>query len=131
MSIAANGNVVMNNDLVVNGNTGQPSDKNGLMKAMLLVRDNSSDNNTPGVAIEKCYDGVANRSFGTCGFSISTNGNLGVYITFPFVVADRFFSVTLSNPRGAEAPVVNVDPNNRNRILVMTDINSSFYLIVY
>ncbi len=142
VSIKSDGTVVTNNDLVVNGNTGQPSDKNGLMKAMLFV---SANGRNPGYTIERCYNGVSGSSSGTCGFSISQPGGAGpVYITFPFRVSDRFFSVTLAdslspNVRPPQVLLPSGDPSGRTLAVSITvsitafDIAdvTDFYLIVY
>ena len=71
--------------LLLTNDARQPANANGLVKAMIYV-------NTDGTII-RCYNGIANSSTGTCGFSISQS--FGSYsITFPFQVNNRFVSVT-------------------------------------
>jgi len=77
--------------MFANGNAGQARDRNGFVKAMILVNDNG--------AILRCYNGITNSSLGNCGFTVSNDSaQVGDWkIDFGFEVDDRFISVT---PKG-------------------------------
>lgn len=75
-----------------NGNITQPVTANGLVKAMLYVRQDG--------VILQCYNGLTNSSTGNCGFNtIDHPAGLGsYYVQFPFQVDNRFVSVSARNP---------------------------------
>jgi hypothetical protein len=134
--------------LGVAGNATQSFDKGGLVKAMILVRENGH--------VIRCYnstrpDGGASLppSGNTgCGFSVTTVVNeFGSfrYVTFDFPAGDRFWSATYAGSVAIELPVNNVNVGIEadgidNTIAVRmfltderegTDVFRKFMLIVY
>ncbi|MEO8132587.1 MAG: hypothetical protein ABI831_01215 [Betaproteobacteria bacterium] len=91
--------------LYAEGNVAQPADKNGVVKAMLVVEGNIVNN---AAYISHCYNGVTGASSGNCGFALSFIGP-GIYrIDFGFPVVNRFVVVT---PRYASSPVISGSNN--------------------
>ncbi|HVE59093.1 MAG TPA: hypothetical protein VNB22_19880 [Pyrinomonadaceae bacterium] len=104
LNVENTGSLILTGGIQAGGNLTQPTNSNGLVKAMIVVGHVSSIPN-----IMRCYNGVTTSSSGNCGFSITAAPGLaGVdKIDFGFDISTRFVVVSAQYANGSFSPSTN------------------------
>jgi len=137
LNVVNTGDLRTTGSLAITGDAFQPITANGLVKAMLYVRQDG--------LMLNCYNGITPAQPFNCGFTIHHSGvPTGIYhVIFNFRVDDRFLVVTARNPAVVSTFVAasfQFVPGNPNAVDVITFITNAgtlggdeanFMLVVY